>query len=302
MKSKNGWMLAAVILTAVAGIAYWERPVSFLNRLTDADMYMSGARSKWVMVEGHRVHYFVEGPSEGKAVVFVHEMGGHAEDWDTLAEVVARWGFRVYLPDLPGYGQSEQPADFSYSVRDEAEAVVGFMDALGIQDADLGGWSVGGAIAQHIAARHPVRVRKLILFDSAGIYEAPKWDVSLMTPKTAADLKKLDALLMPQPPNVPPYIARDILRRSKDNAWVMHRAIDQMMTGKDATDKLLPSLKMPVLILWGELDRITPVSQGKRISQLVPQSQLEVFPGCGHLAPTQCADDIGPVLVEFLIS
>jgi pimeloyl-ACP methyl ester carboxylesterase len=302
MKSNKGWWLAAVILTAVAGIAYWERPVSFFNRITDADMYLSGARSNWVIVGGHRVHYFVEGPPEGKAVVFVHEMGGHAEDWDNLAEAVARWGFRVYLPDLPGYGQSEQPADFSYSVRDEAEAVVGFMDALKIQDADLGGWSVGGAIVQHIAARHPERVRKLILFDSAGIYEAPKWDVSLMTPKTAADLKKLDALLMPQPPNVPPYIARDILRRSKDNAWVIRRAIEAMRTGNDATDKLLPRLKMPVLILWGELDRITPVSQGKKISELVPQSQLEVFPGCGHLAPTQCADDIGPVVVEFLIS
>jgi len=59
---------------------------------------------------------------------------------------------------------------------------------------------------------------------------------------------------------------------------------------------------MPVLIIWGELDRITPVSQGKKISELVPQSQMEVFPGCGHLAPSQCADDIGPVVVEFLIS
>jgi pimeloyl-ACP methyl ester carboxylesterase len=294
------WLLVGIILAALAGIAFRERPISFFDTFTDANMRLSGARSNWVMVAGHRVHYFVEGPVEGKAVVFVHGLGGRAEDWRNLAPAVAESGFRVYLPDLPGYGQSEQPADFSYSVRDEAEAVVGFMDALGIQDADLGGWSMGGGIAQHVAANHPERVRKLLLFDSEGIYEKPQWDVNLNTPKTPADLDRLDALLMPQPPDVAPYIARDILRRSRENAWVIHRAIEN--TGNDATDKLLPSLKMPVLIIWGELDRITPVSQGKKISELVPQSQMEVFPGCGHLAPSQCADDIGPVVVEFLIS
>ena len=58
-------------------------------------------------------------------------------------------------------------------MHDEAEAVVGFLDALGIKKVDLGGWSMGGGIVQHVAARHPERVRKLILFDSVGIYETP---------------------------------------------------------------------------------------------------------------------------------
>jgi pimeloyl-ACP methyl ester carboxylesterase len=57
---------------------------------------------------------------------------------------------------------------------------------------------------------------------------------------------------------------------------------------------------MPVLIVWGELDRITPLSQGEKMHRLVPQSQLDVIEGCGHLAPVQCADKIGPGFVEFL--
>jgi pimeloyl-ACP methyl ester carboxylesterase len=72
------------------------------------------------------------------------------------------------------------------------------------------------------------------------------------------------------------------------------------MKGRDATDKLLPDLKMPVLIVWGELDRITPVDQANTIHRLVPQSQLDVVPGCGHLAPAQCAVQIGPGVVQFL--
>jgi pimeloyl-ACP methyl ester carboxylesterase len=300
MKTVKRVLLVAVLLAAVTGIAFWERPVSFFNGFTDARLYFAGVDSKSVTVAGHRVHYFVQGPPDGKAVVLVHGLGGRAEDWRNLAPILARWGFRVYLPDLPGYGQSEQPADFSYSVHDEAEAVVGFLDALGLNQVDLGGWSMGGGIAQHVAARHPERVRKLILFDSVGILEAPNFDVNLFMPKTPADLDQLDALLMPNPPKVPGFIAQDILRRSKKNSWVIHRAIDTMMSGNDATDKLLPGFKMPVLLIWGSVDRITPLSLGKKMNQLIPQSQLGVFQGCGHLAPNQCADAIGPLVVEFL--
>lgn len=300
MRTIKRWLLVAGVLAAVTGIAFWLRPISFFNGITDARMILYGVQSRSVMVAGHRVHYFVDGPSDGKAVLLVHGLGGRAEDWRNLASTLATWKFRVYMPDLPGYGASEQPADFSYSVHDEAEAVVGFMDAVGLKDVDLGGWSMGGGIAQHVAARHPERVRKLMLFDSAGIYEMPKWNVNLFIPKTPAELDQLDALLMPNPPKVPAFIARDILRRSKKNAWVIRRAIDTMMTGNDATDKLLPGLKMPVLIVWGGLDQITPLSQGRMMNELIPQSQLALFPSCGHLAPSQCAEDIAPVVTEFL--
>ena len=139
-----------------------------------------------------------------------------------------------------------------------------------------------------------------MLFDAAGIYEKPAWETRLFTPVSAAELDQLDALLMPHPPNVPGFVARDILRESSRHAWVIHRAVGSMLTGQDTTDNLLPGLRMPVLIVWGAEDKITPLSQGERIHQLVPQSQLEVFAGCGHLAPGQCTAQIGPKVVEFV--
>jgi pimeloyl-ACP methyl ester carboxylesterase len=139
-----------------------------------------------------------------------------------------------------------------------------------------------------------------MLFDSAGIYEKPAWDTRLFTPVTPGELDQLDALLMPHPPRIPGFVARDILRISSQQAWVIHRALAAMLTGRDATDKLLPQLKMPVLIVWGAEDHITPLSQGEKIHRLIPQSDLEVFEGCGHLAPGQCAGQIGPNVVEFL--
>jgi pimeloyl-ACP methyl ester carboxylesterase len=73
-----------------------------------------------------------------------------------------------------------------------------------------------------------------------------------------------------------------------------------MLTGRDATDSLLPGLRMPVLIVWGAEDQITPLSQGEKMHGLIPQSKLDVIPGCGHLAPSQCSAQIGPQVVAFL--
>ncbi len=287
-------------LALVAGIGFWLRPVSYFNGATYLHDDFIGMESRSVTVEGHRIHYEAEGPAGGPVVVLVHGLGSRAEDWRNLAPYFAKAGFRVYMPDLFGYGRSDRPVDFSYSVRDQAGVVVAFMDALGLSQVNLGGWSMGGWIVQIVAARHPERVRRLMLFDSAGIYEKPDWDINLFMAKTPAQLDQLEALLMPHPPAIPGFVARDILRLSKEHRWVIQRALDTMLTGQDATDSLLPELNMPVLILWGKEDKITPLELGKKMQQLVPQAELLVYDGCGHLAPEQCAGDMGPTLVEYL--
>lgn len=301
LTKKTLWLGSTLgAMALVVGIGFWLRPVSYFNEFTYLCESLNGTENSSAMVEGHRMHYEAVGPSGGPVVVLVHGLGSSAEDWRNLAPYLAKAGFRVYMPDLFGYGRSDKPADFSYSVRDEAGAVVGFMNALGLKQVDLGGWSMGGWIAQIIAATHPERVGRLMLFDSAGLYERPAWDTNLFIPRTPAQLDQLEALLMPHPPQIPGFVAQDILRFSAQRAWIIRRALDTMLTGQDATDKLLPKLKMPVLLLWGGKDQITPLEQGQKMHMLIPQSELNVFNECGHLAPEQCAAEMGPVVVKFL--
>jgi len=291
------WSLLAVAL--LAGIGFYLRPVSYLNEWTYLHEDLTGIESRTVQVGGHRVHYLAEGPANGPAVVLVHGLGASAEYWGNLAPYLAIAGFRVYIPDLIGYGRSEQPADFSYSVRDEAAVVVGFMDALGLKQVELGGWSMGGWVAVLVAAEHPERVSRLTLFDSAGLYAPPQFDVALFTPSTVTQLDELKALLSPQPQPIPAFMARDILRNIRRNGWVVQRALATMLTAQDVVDNILPQLKMPVLIVWGSLDRVTPLGLGETMHRLIPQSQLDVFPGCGHMAPIECSAALGPKVVAF---
>ncbi len=301
MKRILKWVAFVLIaLVAALGLTFWLRPLAVFRMFNHAQMYLIGARSNFTDVGGYLIHYYALGPADGPIVVLVHGLGGRSEDWEKLAPFLAKAGYRVYLPDLPGFGKSEKPEDFSYSVSDEAKIVTGFFDALGLKQVDLGGWSMGGWIVQIVAAQHPDRVRRLMLFDSAGLYVRPDWDTKLFTPVSAAELDKFDALLMPHPPQLPAFVVKDILRTSSEHSWIIRRAMDAMLTGRDTTDSVLPSLKMPVLIVWGEVDHITPLSEGQKMHQLIPQSHLEVIPGCGHLAPNECAGQIGPGVVSFL--
>jgi pimeloyl-ACP methyl ester carboxylesterase len=300
MKFLRGVLFITSTLLVLVAAGFYTRPLDFYDSFTWLQQALHGVENRWVWVSGHRAHYEVEGPADGQPVVLIHGLGGRAENWRALAPYLARSGYRVYMPDLIGYGRSDQPKGFSYSIRDEAVFVVGFLDALGLKRVDLGGWSMGGWIAQVAAFLHPERVKRLMLFDSAGLNVVPDWDTRLFTPVNVDQLTQLNALLMPHPPIIPSFIALDILRASRDSNWVVSTAITQMFTAQDVTDAMLPRLSMPLLIEWGTQDRIVPVSQAQKMHELAPRSQLRLYAGCGHLAPLQCADQIGPDVVRYL--
>jgi pimeloyl-ACP methyl ester carboxylesterase len=299
VKLFKGLLWLVVIVTVVSALGFLLHPIYFLNEWTYFEEWRNGVESRDVTVAGIRMHYIAEGPAGGQPVVLVHGLGVRAEEWAALAPYLVRAGYRVYMPDLPGYGRSQKPADFSYSLHDEAAMVIGFMDALGLTRVDLGGWSMGGGIVQHVAFDRPDRIRKLILFDAVGLKEPPQFDTRLFTPENADQLFQLQTLLSPHPVQLPGFIVRDVLRVSHRNEWVVKRAIASMLTGKDATDRILPQLKVPVLIVWGSADRVFPVSQARTMHRLVPQSELDIVPGCGHLAPKECAAQVGPMVVAF---
>jgi len=292
--------LALLALAATFILGFYLRPVSYLNAHVYLQEHLVGIESRNIKVDGYRMHYLAMGPANGSPVLLIHGLGGRAEDWWNVAPVLAKAGFRVYMPDLLGFGRSQQPADFSYSVRDQAAVVVDFMSALGIKQADVAGWSMGGWIVQLVASAHPERVRRLILIDSVGLNIKPAWDTNLFVPTSYQELAELDALLIPNPPPIPPFVARDYLRIFRRNGWVIKRAIASMLTGQNVTDNLLPQLKMPVLIVWGSLDRIVPVDQAQTMHRLITQSQLQLITGCGHMVPLQCSAEMDPAALNFI--
>jgi len=163
-RKRKPWIpLAAALLVVAIAAGFFMRPFSFYYAYSDLRLWLGGAHSGAVVVHGIRVHYCVAGTREGPAIVLVHGLGGRSENWLPMLPYLTRAGYRVYMIDLPGFGRSDRPQNFSYSMRAQAFIVAQFMNALNLNEADLAGWSMGGWVAQFVAAEHPEHVRRLIL-------------------------------------------------------------------------------------------------------------------------------------------
>jgi pimeloyl-ACP methyl ester carboxylesterase len=258
-------------------------------------------KSDYIEAGGYKLHYFEASPPNGGGtpLVLVHGLGARGEDWAAMIPALAARGFHVYAPDLLGYGRSPRP-DVDYSISLEEQTVVQFMQAMHVPRADVDGWSMGGWIAMKLALDHPEMVDRLVIDDSAGTYFPATWEADLFTPSDVAGVKKLIAMLTPNPHPLPDFAAEAALRKLQRNAWVVNRSMTAMTNGKDLLDFRLYKISQAMLIVWGAKDELIPLSVGETIHGKVPQSVLDIVEGCGHLAPAECARPVTEGTVEFL--
>lgn len=292
--------MAAVVVSVAL------RPLSFADALLRFGLWRDGVRSRYVTVNGVRLHYFEAVPKDGgrgTPVLLVHGLGARGEDFGKLIPGLAEAGFHVYAPDLPGYGRSDRP-DASYTIAYEEAAIKGFLETMRLRRVDVVGWSMGGWVSMRLAADHPEVVNRLVLYDSAGVYFPRDYDESLFTPTDAAGVATLMARLTPRPVSLPKFIQRDFLRRSAENAWVLRRSLAAMTSGRDLMEFRLHEIQAPTAVMWGMNDRLIPPSAGRKIAQGIPYAVFVPIDrpagGCGHLAPAECEAQVLPPTVKFL--
>ena len=288
--------LTLVVLAAIgAGLFYW-RPTKFDAFRQAYTAWRIGLVNHEVYLSNYRIRYMVGG--QGKPLVLVHGLAARAEDWLSLIPEFTKNGYQVYALDLLGYGRSQQP-DVDYSIALETDILRQFLDSQQLQQPDIAGWSMGGWVSLKFAAEHPERVHRLVLMNSAGLlYDAV--NAGALRPKTEAELAHMFAVLSPNPKPVPSFVARDILRNFAANDWIVARALSSMGTGKDLMDNKMQSVTMPVLIIWGKEDILTPLFIGEKMHAAMPQSLLYVFDGTGHLAPTDRSAQVSQTTINFL--
>jgi len=291
-----------LLVVLVASAVFYLRPLWVSDQLLRYKMWRQGVSSHYIELDGHRIHYVEAGPVNGKQLLLVHGLGSRVEDWAELMPRFAGEGYHVYAPDLLGYGRSAKPQGSDYSIAEEEKMVAQFMDAMHLVQPDVIGWSMGGWVSMRLAVDFPQRVRRLVLYDTAGLYFQVDFSFDNFTPKSIDEVTELLRVLEPVPTRLPDFVSRDVVRRAAENGWVTQRSIHAMTIGRELMDFRLSGLKMPVLVVWGEMDRLIPPATGERLQQLVPQARLEIVDGCGHLAPRECPVPVFAATKEFLAS
>jgi pimeloyl-ACP methyl ester carboxylesterase len=251
----------------------------------------------------------------GPPVIMIHGLG--ATKVSMLPTVAAfASSHRAIALDLPGFGDSVKPIRAEYDARFFARAVVGLMDALGIERADLVGNSLGGRVALEVALRSPERVGRVgLLAPSLAWLRGRRWAplLRLVPPRLG--------LLQPAPRPLVEAIVRAVVPGAREE-WAA-AGIDEFLRsyltprgraafyaaarriyleepyGPDGLWTRLPELSVPSLFVWGRHDTLVPIAFEAHVREALPQARhLEL--DCGHVPQLEAPAQTHAALLEFL--
>ena len=303
MRALGRLLLLVVVLGGVLVVLFLRAPLWLEKQVTHFGLFAARVQSNYVLTPAGRVHYYEAEsrvPGGGVPLVLVHGLGDSDEAWAPMLKRMKGAGFHVYAPDLLGYGRSPKPADGDYSMESEAKFVYDFIQALGLQKTNLGGWSMGGWVALNLAHDHPEVLDRVVVFDAAGLKFVPKYPLTIFNPKTPDEAQQLFSLMEPEAKPLPNSVRQDLIRKLQGEQWIVDKNMKAMTGATTFVDAFLPTLPEPLLIVWGSLDQLTPLDMGYQMHALDPHSELDIAEGCGHLAASVCAARVAPAVADFL--
>ena len=274
----------------------------------------------WAEVEDLRIHYFASAERRGTPVLLLHGGGYDSASlsYKHAASPISEHR-RVFAPDWPGYGQSDKPK-MEYTTEYYVDFLGRLMDALGLEKASLVGISMGGAISLGFSLRWPHRVEKLVLVDSHGLGgEVPGGMASyalvrlpLLNRLVWAALKRSRRMVRASLETTfydPRIVTEDLVDEvyqlvRKPGAGRAWKSWQENEIGREGLRtnfvERLQELAVPTLILHGAEDRYVPVSWARRAHTLIENSELHVFPRCGHWLTLERPVEFNRVVLEFL--
>jgi pimeloyl-ACP methyl ester carboxylesterase len=269
----------------------------------------------YVPVGGGRLHY--ERAGAGRPLLLLHGLVGSARNWRQNINFLARHA-NVYAIDLLNMGESERVPGADASLEATADRIAACMDALGLDEADVAGHSHGGAIAMMLAARHPDRVRRLILFAPAnpycdlgrqliGFYQTPVgvW-MARQIPWLPRMLKKTALSRMYGDPR---RVAEDALDGYTAGLRVPG-TVDHVLNivrgwyadMGQLREVLIELAEKPTLLIWGDCDRTVGLRSAEELQRTLRRSRLVVLPGVGHIPFEEMPEACNHAMSDWLSS
>jgi len=234
---------------------------------------------EFIKVSGLRTAHIVIG--EGEPVLMLHGWGANIDLVFPLAEQLEKKGFRCYIPDLPGFGETSPPPE-GWAVHDYVRYILTYMDAHNLENCYLFGHSFGGRLGLVLGAEHGGRINKMVLADAAGL--------RAKTPTTTQIRLGLYKSIRDGLKNIGLEGVSEALREAYNNRY--GSADFQNATGamretfvkvvKEDLREYAQRVQPSTLLLWGDRDEDTPLWQGRELERLIPDAGLVVYEGAGH--------------------
>ncbi len=277
-----------------AGYFAWRAQVALAGAAAD---YVT-ADDRMMTIAGANVRVRMEGPSDAPPVILIHGFVYSLESFDAWAADLKR-DHRVIRFDLLGHGLSGPDPQKRYSPHERAAFIGDLMDSLGLERAVIGGNSLGGLAAWRFASMAPERVSALILvspgaYPNRGVADTPlsppaPFALFLQNPTEAGVALALQGVYADKKAITPEGVRRTtVLMRQPGNGNAYVESIEEFSLQDPGL--MLKAITAPTLILWGAEDRVIPVEQGSRMAAAIPEAELIVYEGVGHVAHEEIAE------------
>jgi pimeloyl-ACP methyl ester carboxylesterase len=270
--------------------------------------------SRFLEIEGVRVHYWEAGARTSPPLLLIHGFTASNFVWNDVFLPIAESGFRVIAPDLVGFGFSEKPRDGEYTIDAQARMLISLMDHLGIERATLVGSSYGGAIAATCALDFQERVQRLVLVDAViNDHAKRRFLLRLAASPVLGDF--LSPLMLGSRQLVHQQLRKGYAPENRhlfdeQRIRAHHRPLLAASTQRAALltlrrwnaeriEREAHRIKQPTLLIWGEVDPEIPLAHGRRLFELILDSQLVVFRRCGHMPMEEYPREFTEVLIDF---
>ena len=262
----------------------------------------------YLTANGLRIHYQEAGPVDGEPVVFFHGSGPGASGYSNFKgnyPALAQAGYRCIVPDLPGYGLSDKPADIEYINDFFIGTMQAFVAELGLSGVTLLGNSLGGAIALGYALAHPGAVRRLILMAPGGVEEREAYfemagiqrmmALFAQGPLDESSMRKLLGFQLYDPGQVTDEtVAERVAICATQPATVL-----STMRVPNYRERL-GEITCPTLGFWGMNDQFNPLSGAQTIAAGIPDCRVTLVNQCGHWVMVEHQDWFNRACLDFL--
>ena len=278
-----------------------------------ADTWPHAGHSTFVQARPHRWHLQEMGPEEAPVVLLLHGTGGASHSWRDVAPILAA-RYRVLVPDLPGHGFTRLGALQRSSLELMTQDLTNLMDKRGLRPAAIVGHSAGGALALRMAQKAEAPPRAVVGINAAleSFEGAAGWLFPMMAKALALN------------PFVAPAVARMVRPASVERliegtgsrldavGLALYRAcicdarhVDGALTMMaqwrlQGMVDAIPRTDLPVLLLAADRDRAVPSETAARIAARLPQGEVEMLPGLGHLAHEEAPEAVTKRITAFL--
>ena len=245
----------------------------------------------------------------GVPLVLLHGFGADKDNWNRVSGYFTEH-FDVIAIDLPGFGNSTDDIELDYDVFTQVSRLKVILDKLKIREFNLAGSSMGGYIAGNFAAQYPKRIKNLWLISPFGVNGSEKSEMfsaiqngqnPMVLPRTELEFMQLLDFLFVEPPYIPGPIVKHLASKAEKRAVLNTKIYEQIHRMKDGQahpdsplDEVLKNYDGPVLVSWGEEDRILHISGANILQKVMPQAQISTMANVGHLPmmekPQETAD------------